>query len=287
LDVNVRHWLQFLRVPNALTAAADVLAGALAVGVPWGPELLLQALGSAFLYAGGIALNDVMDAPRDAIEHPQRAIPAGRISRGAALRTAIILFCAGILPLALCPQRLAVVMVVVAGIVLYDILPERFPWMQALTLGVVRGCNLLSGALIAVHPVDERIHATAAGYGLLVLVLTLASQREGTGKSVRMHGRLLFFACLVPYGLWVGKNPTDLQIWQLAASLALAAIPMFTAWRRDSSPAELVGVTLRLLIPWMALLLWCSGHGSDALIVLSCAGMQWLLARKLKTAASD
>ena len=57
--------LRLVRLPNTLTAAADVIAGAAIVGVdPLSPPVLLAAVGSAFLYAGGMALNDLLDVEK-------------------------------------------------------------------------------------------------------------------------------------------------------------------------------------------------------------------------------
>lgn len=277
--MNARDWLRFLRAPNAVTAAVDVLAGGLACGSSWSLDLAAAAAGSACLYMGGIALNDAMDAERDATEHPERAIPSGKLSHEAALRAAILLLGIGVLPLALASERIPAVLVMLTGIIIYDILPDRFPWLQACALGTVRGCNLLSGALLLNVPLDPRMAAACAGYGMLILILTRASQCEGTGKSVRLHGKFLFWAFLVPYAVWL--NPaTDIdQLPEFGVTLALAAFPLYTAWRLDSTPAELVRTTLRLIIPWMVLLVWCSGHGLDAIVVAMFAGLQLALAR--------
>ncbi len=284
--MNTREWLRFLRIPNAVTAAVDVLAGALVAGCPWSLGLGVAAAGSASLYAGGIALNDVMDAERDAREHPERALPSGRLSRAVALRTAILLLGLGVLPAALAPERLPVVLVMLTGIVLYDLLPDTIPWLQALALGTVRGCNILSGALLAESPLDPRVAAACAGYGILILVLTRASQCEGTGRSVRIHGRFLFWAFLLPFALWLNPDTLGAHLPEFAATLALAAFPLYTAWRVDSSPAELVRTTLRLIIPWMALLLWCSGHALDALLIAGFALLQLAAIRCLQFRAS-
>jgi len=61
------------------------------------PESLLLFLIVAFITAAGNVINDFFDAEIDAINRPDRPIPSGSVSRGAARGFAITLFLAGIL----------------------------------------------------------------------------------------------------------------------------------------------------------------------------------------------
>src|SRR5262245_6959520 len=78
----ITAYLQLIRMPNVLTAAADSLAGWLLVGgslaAPgrWVPLVLA----SMVLYASGTALNDVFDLEVDRAERPGRPLPSGRAS---------------------------------------------------------------------------------------------------------------------------------------------------------------------------------------------------------------
>ena len=86
-----------MRLPNLLTALADILAGFAAsfafqhtVGndifgffrhdLPW-DKLGLIGVASMCLYAGGVVLNDFFDAALDQLERPERPIPSGLVSR--------------------------------------------------------------------------------------------------------------------------------------------------------------------------------------------------------------
>src|SRR4051794_2039716 len=79
-------YLQLIRLPNILTAAADSLAGWLlvtgSVAEPWNWLPLVAA--SMVLYAAGTALNDVFDFSIDRAERPDRPLPSGRVSRRSA-----------------------------------------------------------------------------------------------------------------------------------------------------------------------------------------------------------
>ena len=87
-SLKVNPWLRFFRVPNLPTAPGDALVGA-AFMMPAGDATLPQALaacvGVLFMYMYGLADNDLADAVRDAETSPDRPIPCGEISQGAAM----------------------------------------------------------------------------------------------------------------------------------------------------------------------------------------------------------
>ena len=76
-------WLRLFRVPNLPTVPGDALAGA-AFMMPAGGATLVQAFAAAvgvlFVYMFGLADNDIIDAPLDAENAPDRPIPRGEIS---------------------------------------------------------------------------------------------------------------------------------------------------------------------------------------------------------------
>jgi UbiA prenyltransferase family len=80
--LKLRTLLTLGRTSNLPTTWSNVLAGAVLTGVPFGPAQLgvLLLCASAF-YEGGMFLNDAFDAEIDAVERPDRPIPAGVISR--------------------------------------------------------------------------------------------------------------------------------------------------------------------------------------------------------------
>ena len=81
--MKIRPWLQLIRLPNVVTAAADSLAGwLLATGSIAEPGRWLPlAAASMVLYASGTALNDVFDFEIDRAERPNRPLPSGQVSR--------------------------------------------------------------------------------------------------------------------------------------------------------------------------------------------------------------
>jgi len=78
----LRAYCELIRLPNAFTAIADVMAGYWLVSPEWRwtRELGLLILASAALYSAGIVFNDLADRDVDRMERPRRPLPSGRIS---------------------------------------------------------------------------------------------------------------------------------------------------------------------------------------------------------------
>ncbi len=169
----------FLRAPNGLTAAADVLAGAAIAGAALDARLALAAAGAVALYCGGIVLNDAMDAAKDAQTHAERAIPSGKISALAAVFVAAGLLFLGALPALLQPERIPLVAALIGCIVLYDIIPERWSWGALFFMGACRALNLACGVALGVEHWSVLASVAVAAQFSLIAALTWVSQQEG------------------------------------------------------------------------------------------------------------
>jgi 4-hydroxybenzoate polyprenyltransferase len=211
-------YLQLIRLPNVVTAAADSLAGwLLATGSMSEPlRWLPLVLASMVLYASGTALNDVFDLDVDRAERPGRPLPSGRVSR----RSAAWLGGLGLLigpMLALASGALAseLVAALLAGCILaYDAGLKRTPLGPAF-MGSCRGLNLLLGMTHAPELGGPIAWFAAASYGLYVAGITVISRSETQGEDRR--------------GLVTGLT------FQNLALLGLAAVAM--AHRRFPQPA--------------------------------------------------
>jgi geranylgeranylglycerol-phosphate geranylgeranyltransferase len=78
--------LQLVRWANALTAAAGVVTGAWWAGWGLGRPIALAALAAVGLTAAANAWNDLADVAIDFVAHPERPLPAGRMSVATAER---------------------------------------------------------------------------------------------------------------------------------------------------------------------------------------------------------
>jgi 4-hydroxybenzoate polyprenyltransferase len=136
-----RDWLALARVSNLPTVWMNVLAAAVLAtgGLPLAPYALLVVALSAF-YAAGMVWNDVADRALDAVAKPERPIPSGRISLGAARAFGAALFALGLALLLAAPHASAVLpgLALVALIGVYD----RFHKAHPSTVLVMAACRV-------------------------------------------------------------------------------------------------------------------------------------------------
>ncbi len=185
-----RAYLQLVRIPNLFTAAADVLAGFLFVGpLAFGTTALATLLAaSVCFYAGGVALNDVLDAARDAVQRPRRPIPSGAVSRKAAAVLAIALLAIGCaLSASVSDRAMWLGMALAAGIVLYDGILKR-GFLAAPAMGACRALNLLLGMSV-VDTWDAPVNLFAAGLMWLYVTSLTHFARHEAGHSSRARLR--------------------------------------------------------------------------------------------------
>ena len=99
--MSVSAFLRITRPHNAIVAGLTALLGYLiATGTLTVPSLLLAVI-VALITAGGNVINDIFDIDIDRINRPDRPLPAGKISPGAAKTYALALFLSGIVLAAL------------------------------------------------------------------------------------------------------------------------------------------------------------------------------------------
>jgi 4-hydroxybenzoate polyprenyltransferase len=184
-------YLQLVRLPNVLTAAADSLAGWLLVGGSLSDPRSwpLLATSSMVLYASGTALNDVFDFAIDRRERPGRPLPSGRVSRAAAAWI-------GGLGLVIGPAVAAAsgslasgfVATVLALVILAYDAGIKHTWLGPVLMGGCRGLNLLLGMSHVPGLAGPIGWYAAVGYGLYVAGITVVSRSETEGGR---HGGLL------------------------------------------------------------------------------------------------
>lgn len=275
-----------MRAPNLITAVTDSWAGYLfgGGGLADGTALTALALASMGLYAGGVGINDVLDAARDAAQRPGRPIPSGRLSR----RTAALL-CLGLLALgvaaAFIAQRAAgICAAALAGVILlYDGPLKRTP-LAPPAMGLCRALNLAMGMCAASGglPADGGLPIFAMG--LYVTSLTFFARREA-GRSSRMALALsaagIVGAALL-LALMLGPSTRHVDVFVL--SLALAAFLGQRLWPaiRDPSPSRVqkgVKTAILSLIALDAIIAYAAGGPYAGGLILSLLVPAWLLAR--------
>lgn len=198
-----RAWAQLVRIPNTLTACADVLAGfTLAAGAWWqfsgiATSLVVAALSSICLYWAGMVLNDVHDLAVDAAQRRNGPLVNGLIAVGTARKAGWALLLLGIALAGgsayLLPTEdttapywivIATATVLATAIVAYD------SWLKAtpigpILMGLCRGLNLLVGVSLGAciqWQIDlewSSICLATVGHVFFVTGITLAARREG------------------------------------------------------------------------------------------------------------
>lgn len=179
-----RDWLDLVRLPNLFIATADILAGFFfAGGLPGEWFVLLRLiLASMCLYAGGVALNDVVDVEQDLRERPHRPIPSERISGATALRFVFAsLGCGVLLAATVSAQALLVSLALCISIFSYNFLKQT-PVAPPI-MGLCRALNLLLG----MHGLDTLLPLPAVrpmtAVFVYVAAVTYFGRKEARGGS--------------------------------------------------------------------------------------------------------
>ena len=199
----LRAWAQLVRIPNTLTACADVLAGfTLAAGAWWqfsgiAPSLVAAALASICLYWAGMVLNDVHDLAVDTAQRRNGPLVIGLIAVGTARKAGWALLLLGIalagVSAYLLPTTdtttpywivIATATVLATVIVAYDS-SLKATLIGPILMGLCRGLNLLVGVSLGACIQWQieldwlSIGLATMGHVFFVTGITMAARREG------------------------------------------------------------------------------------------------------------
>ncbi|MCI4333413.1 MAG: geranylgeranylglycerol-phosphate geranylgeranyltransferase [Thermoplasmata archaeon] len=153
-------WLHLIRLGNTLTALAGTVVGGLAArgaGLPTSSAfwlvLLLAALSTACVTAGGNVVNDILDRESDRTNHPDRPLVTGTISVRAARTGAAALLVAGglaIVPVALtAPLLVPIFLAAVAALLAYEFRFKSVGFGGNLLVASLTGAVFLYGGAAA------------------------------------------------------------------------------------------------------------------------------------------
>ncbi len=288
--------LRLIRWPGAVTAASNAATGFLVAHARTSREEMFAiagvCAGALLVYAGGVVLNDVADADRDATLHPARPIPSGQVTRTSARGFGVMLLVVG----AACSMILAgpwAGAATAAAALLafaYDFAVKGSRLPGALCLGAARGANGLAGVLAGVASLEalSSDHATLAlVYPVCLLaytaLLTYASTFEETKPTKFTAGAsavALLVAAALPWAVFIAA-------WHAAPALAyapLACVLIIAARQACEEDGPGMGALVRAAV--FAFLLvdaaWLFGVGRyDAgfALLLAYAAMRLVLAR--------
>jgi len=182
----ITAYLQLIRLPNVVTAAADSFTGWLLVtGAAGEPGRWLPLVAASMvLYASGTALNDVFDFEIDRVERPNRPLPSGRASRrSAAWLGGLGLAISPALACASGTARSGIVAAILALCIVSYNAGLKHTWLGPAFMGACRGLNLLMGMSHSPTLAGPIGWYAALAYGLYVAGITVVSRSETSGGS--------------------------------------------------------------------------------------------------------
>ena len=232
-----RHaWLQMLRPPNLFTVPGDPLAGWLLASLasggaleiePW--QVVLAAMASLLLYAGGLLQNDCFDLAEDRLQRPDRPLPAGRASPGAVLVAAFALALCGLTAAEMASPASGLAAAILAvTMTAYNFGAKRVRLLGPMLMGTCRGLSLLVGAGLA-GPAGLRLPGvwlSAAGLTAFIAAVTLIASRET--EAIRVGPRRWAPAAIVAG--WLGILPAVLPPGGVTTWVALVPAGWAVFW---------------------------------------------------------
>lgn len=232
---------RLMRIPNVFTALADIALGFFFTHAIFGFEIppdqllifgcLLAA--SANLYIAGMVLNDVYDVEVDAVERPNRPLPAGAIGVPLAHGLGLAMLLAGcglgwVVATLTGQFRAGAVATGLALLVfLYDFILKRTP-LGPVAMGGCRMLNVLLGMSAAAEVWGTSHLLVAGGLGLYIAGVTLFAKKEAEES-----------------------NPLALMV---STGVMLLGIGMIAAYPHFREPGEIV----RKLDNWYIMLAFVS-----------------------------
>ncbi|GMQ76029.1 MAG: UbiA family prenyltransferase [Gammaproteobacteria bacterium] len=266
------------RVSNLPTVWTNMLTGVVLAGGTLDDTrawLLLAAL--TLFYVAGMYLNDAFDADIDAVERPQRPIPAGRVSG----RT---VFAAGCTMLAVAIALMAAAgsvgarfddtgpwpglagLALAGVIVFYDRHHKNNP-LSPVLMGISRMLVYIGAAVVFVVPLPRPLTIAAVVLLCYLIGLTYVAKQENLGR-VRNMWPLAFLAVPGLYGLMlIVDAPWAAPFWIAFSGWVLVAL--FYLGRRNPGDIPRAVVSLIAGIALLdALLIAAAGATGYALLAV-------------------
>ncbi|MEY2599847.1 MAG: hypothetical protein RLZZ142_2106 [Verrucomicrobiota bacterium] len=257
-------WLQLLRAPNLFTVPGDPIAGYLVANSGFvDASLALVPAASLCFYAAGLLLNDLADLREDALERPNRPLPAGLASPASVRAALLALNALGLLLLFATGSSRCLMagIATIAAVASYNLLTKKIPVLGALNMGLCRSLSILVGAFAGPSPSAYPISAVfALVAGLFIAAVTHLARFE-TKPLVPRSARILPLISLVPGVLFGAQNalfsPEKVPAFGLFLLPLVAASRLaFQLFQPNPFLPPLIGAHIRLRLPLQAALCW-------------------------------
>jgi hypothetical protein len=280
-------WLVALRlgrVSNLPTVWTNTLAGIVLAGgsvlAPWTLPLLVAL---SLFYTAGMYLNDAFDAGIDALERPERPIPAGLVSAETVFATGFCMMALGLGVLLWVGFGIAGGtgidpvfggLGLCAAIVLYNRRHKGNPWGPVL-MGICRVLVYVTAGLAVTSELPAPLRTGALMLLCYLIGLTYVAKQETLGE-VRNLWPLLFLAAPAVYGLTMATGgPTNALM--LFFFVAWVGVALWFLRRRRPGDVPRAVVSLIAGISLLDALL-IAGAGATGVAWLGVAGFALTLA---------
>jgi hypothetical protein len=278
--------LRLGRVSNLPTVWTNALTGiVLAGGSVLEPWTLPLVVALSLFYVAGMYLNDAFDAGIDALERPERPIPAGMVSAETVFAAGFGMMAVGLGVLLWVgygvPGGTGIGPVfgglgLGAAIVLYNRRHKGNPWSPVL-MGLCRVLVYVTAGLAVASELPGALRTGALMLLCYLIGLTYVAKQETLGE-VRNLWPLLFLAAPVVYGLSVViREPTGIGAVMLAIFTAWIGVALWFLRRRQPGDVPRAVVSLIAGISLLDALL-IAGAGAAGVAWLAVAGFGLTLA---------
>ncbi len=243
-----RTALKLGRVSNVPTVWSNVIAGsALAGGAPLHLVIAIS-ISISLMYVAGMFLNDAFDRNIDAVERPERPIPAGEITSDAVFVVGSSLLIVGIIALAAVNDGAGLAGLALGGaILLYNWHHKRNP-AAPFVMGLCRALVYVAAATAAAASLTNAVLIPAAAMLVYVAGLTYTARLENLDRIGSLWPILLLAAPVA-----VAITRTDLSLPFNLALIALAGCALRVAQLLHQRGAGDVSRAVGMLIAAIAL----------------------------------
>lgn len=277
-----------MRPANIVTAIADILAGvAIALSLVYFQVdvslTVFLALSTAFLYGGGVVLNDVFDADIDKVERPERPIPGGLIKKTHAALFGTILMLLGVASAAMSnPISVLIAAIIAIAAVVYDKWMKHHAFFGPLNMGICRGLNLLLG--MSIYPVAIQFYWFIALVPVIyIFAITMISRGEvHGGKKTTMYIAALLYAIVIAAIIFVSyRTENYLTLPFIVLFAIMIFMPLLKAIEKPEGPRIGYAVKSGVISLIIMNAAWAAAFGDIrlALIIIALLPLSILLAR--------
>jgi 4-hydroxybenzoate polyprenyltransferase len=277
------NWLQLIRLPAGFSVISNVLAAhtvATKGDIEWA-ELVLTFTASLCVYYGGMVLNDCFDYLEDCSDRPERPLPAQKINLNTAWIVGFTLIMLGCLSAELVNQRVLMISVALALLVIVYDSNRLSAWPRALVMGLCRYVNWLMA--LAIMPLTVTSLLLPLPAMCYVVGLTRLSQTETTEAPRARVYELLFTLLISIVILQILGNLTILSVLVLIilAGYFLSVILPLLKTHTAGQVQHTVGRLVLGLIPFDAAFGFVFGYWGVSLILLLLIPLPKLVERTL------